>query len=476
MKTNEKVIDTNIKLSVKDRINYTIAEFGYNSIYYWISAFMTIFFTDQMGIKAGMVSLLLLVVRIFDGINDPLIGSMADRSKSDRFGNRYTRWVRWGAIGMCTAIFLLFCCQAGWSYNIKCVYMWVIYIMVTVMSTCCNMPYGAINGVLTSNGAERTKASGMRMLFANTGANVCAILSVPMLLLFSRAGGQQTPGGYRLAILVTIVVGLPLLIWSSYHTKEVVQPPKNQIKIPVGKQFAAFFKNKYAIIAALGFFMIGFSAYGRMTIQVYYFTYVSGHAGLNTYAGYLGLFGAIVGSGFLSIWIYNLVKHKGYQMMICYGLGGLFSIPCFFTRATGQFAAIFWICQCLSLLFQNAGSAAAYGIVGDASDMGELKAGVRVDGFLASFVSLMMKAGGAVGPAILVALIDRAGYVPNVSQNESVLSIINFGMTIAMSICCFLIVVMYCFYDLNEKKHDGVRRELEMRHAKIAADMDNNNF
>ena len=136
MKTNEKVIDTNIKLSVKDRINYTIAEFGYNSIYYWISAFMTIFFTDQMGIKAGMVSLLLLVVRIFDGINDPLIGSMADRSKSDRFGNRYTRWVRWGAIGMCTAIFLLFCCQAGWSYNIKCVYMWVIYIMVTVMSTC----------------------------------------------------------------------------------------------------------------------------------------------------------------------------------------------------------------------------------------------------------------------------------------------------------------------------------------------------
>ena len=68
---------TNIKLSFRQRIDYSISEFGYNSIYYWISAFMAVFLTDQMGIAAGAVSFLTLFVRIFDGINDPIIGSMA---------------------------------------------------------------------------------------------------------------------------------------------------------------------------------------------------------------------------------------------------------------------------------------------------------------------------------------------------------------------------------------------------------------
>ena len=85
---------TNIKLSFRQRIDYSISEFGYNSIYYWISAFMAVFLTDQMGIAAGAVSFLTLFVRIFDGINDPIIGSMADRSV-DKGKGKYMPWVRW---------------------------------------------------------------------------------------------------------------------------------------------------------------------------------------------------------------------------------------------------------------------------------------------------------------------------------------------------------------------------------------------
>ena len=85
---------TNIKLSFRQRLDYSISEFGYNSIYYWISAFMAVFLTDQMGIAAGAVSFLTLFVRIFDGINDPIIGSMADRSV-DKGKGKYKPWGRW---------------------------------------------------------------------------------------------------------------------------------------------------------------------------------------------------------------------------------------------------------------------------------------------------------------------------------------------------------------------------------------------
>ena len=81
-------VDANIKLTVGQRLNYAIAEFGYNFIYFWVSSYLMIYYTDIIGVAAGSVSLLVLVVRIFDAANDPIIGSIADRTRSP-----------WGATG-----------------------------------------------------------------------------------------------------------------------------------------------------------------------------------------------------------------------------------------------------------------------------------------------------------------------------------------------------------------------------------------
>ena len=100
---------TKVKLDFRERINFSISEFGYNSIYIWITAFMAIFFTDYIGVAATSVSLLMLVVRIFDAINDPIIGSLADRTRS-KWG-RYRPWVAIGGIVMSLLIILLFAAQ-----------------------------------------------------------------------------------------------------------------------------------------------------------------------------------------------------------------------------------------------------------------------------------------------------------------------------------------------------------------------------
>lgn len=68
---------SNVMPSLGERISYGVADFGYASAYMWVSSFMTIFFTDYVGVPAASVSALLLVVRIFDAINDPIIGSIA---------------------------------------------------------------------------------------------------------------------------------------------------------------------------------------------------------------------------------------------------------------------------------------------------------------------------------------------------------------------------------------------------------------
>lgn len=198
-----------------------------------------------------------------------------------------------------------------------------------------------------------------------------------------------------LAVIVCVVIGLPTLFWSSYKVKEVVKPPKHQVKIPMKKQFAAFFQNKYAIIIALSFFMTGFCAYGKMTVMVFYFTYVCNNAALVSIAATLGLATAIVGSGFVGSWVFSWLKNKGKCLIFCYGLSGLFAAIGYFLTPGGT---LWFITFAISQVMHCAGIGHAYGIVGDTVDVGEYKSGVRVDGFISSFVSLMMKAGGCSRP------------------------------------------------------------------------------
>ena len=75
-------VDANIKLSVRQRLDYAIAEFGYNFIYFYVSSYLMIYYTDVIGVAASSVSLLVLVMRLFDAFNDPIIGSIADRTRS----------------------------------------------------------------------------------------------------------------------------------------------------------------------------------------------------------------------------------------------------------------------------------------------------------------------------------------------------------------------------------------------------------
>lgn len=453
----------NVKLTRRDCFNYSISEFGYNSIYAWISSFMAIYLTDQIGIAAGAVSFLTLFVRVFDSVNDPLIGSIADRGK-DRGKGKYKPWVRWGALAMSIFILLLFAMQPGWSMTFKIVYMWIMYIGVTVSSTCCNMPFGALNGLLTADSGERNKLSGIRQMFANIGTNWNSLIAVPLIVFFTGAGNGKTQSarGYFFAVLICILIGLPTLFWTSYTVKEVVKAPPTQTKIPMKAQLSAFFKNKYALIIAGLFFMIGFCVYGKMTILIYYLTYNCGNAGLMTITSLIGLVAAVVGAGYLGSWIYKIFHHKGRTIGFAYAVGAVFAIAGYFCK---DGSTAWFVSYGGSLIFQIAGISVAYGMIGDSVDYGEIISGVRVDGFISSFVSLMMKAGGAVGPAILVAWMGAEGYVANAVQTDSVLFVLRIGINIVVGVCCIGISLLGLKFDLTPEKHAKVLEELEKRRS-----------
>jgi Na+/melibiose symporter-like transporter len=128
------------------------------------------------------------------------------------------------------------------------------------------MPFGAMNGVLTSNANERIKLSGMRMVIANIGLNGMGVLAIPLVVFFSAAGGAYTAHGYFMAVLVTGIVGVPFLMWTAITCREVLLPPPQQKKVTMKQNLQCIFGNKYMLMIIVSNLCAGIVMYGRMTM------------------------------------------------------------------------------------------------------------------------------------------------------------------------------------------------------------------
>ena len=176
-------------LTFAERLHYGLGTLGYNASFYWVSAFLQIYYTDTIGVSAGTLSALVLAVRLFDAINDPIIGSIADRTHS-RWG-RYRPWLMFAGLCLPLSVIALFGANSEWSSTGKVVWMCIWYVVVTVFATCYDMPYSALHGTLSPDSGERVRISSVRMACSQVGTQLTGILGVPLIIYFSHAGGQR---------------------------------------------------------------------------------------------------------------------------------------------------------------------------------------------------------------------------------------------------------------------------------------------
>ena len=451
---------TTFRLTPRKRFYYALGDFGYNFMYYWLSTYLMIYYTDTIGISAATVSIMMLVIRIFDALNDPLIGSLADRTHS-RWG-RYRPWFMVGSIVMATFIVMVFAASPDWSYTVRLIWMWGIYVLLTVASTCSNMPYGALNGCITPDSEDRAKVSGLRMMFANTSSMITVIIAVPLMRMFSSDGTATSARGYFFAVLITCILGLPTMILSCWKTKEIVTPPPSQQSIPLRAQMTSLFKNRPVIILVAGQFILGCVIYGRAAMLAYYWQYNSGDPGYATTYGIVSFFAAIVGTGWLGEFVFKKMRHKGKTCAILnFITAAAYYVMYFYTPPS----VVFWIMTFIGSMGFYAYMGIHFGAIGDAVDYGEYVSGVRCDGFLSSFVSVANKAGGAAMPAIGAAVLAALNYVANAQQTPEVLEAINWFISLIPAILSTLNGFLYLFYPISTDKHREIMNELIERRS-----------
>lgn len=452
---------TQSKVPFISKVAYGMGDVGCNFSWMFVGNFLMIFYTDVFGISMGAVASLMLLSRFWDAINDPIIGSLCDKTHS-RWG-RYRPWLLIAAPLTAIVLMLTFWAHPDWSETNKVIYMAITYCVLVLGYTCVNIPYGTLCGAMTQNMDERAKINTSRSVSAMIAIGIINIITVPLIDLLGDGNARQ---GYLLVAVIYGIIFAACHIFCFAKTKEVVEVPAQQ-KIPLKVQIKSVIRNKPYLLALLGQLLFGFVLYGRNADLLYYFTYVEGSAALFSLYSLAIIIPSVIGAACFPL-LFKWTSNKGWTASVfALGTGATMIMLYFFSPRLSPVP--FYAFAALSQFFFSGFNTAIYAIIPDCVEYGEWRTGVRNDGFQYAFISLGNKIGMALGTSILALALGMAGYVSNAAQNETVLSIMRHSFSTIPGALWILTGVVLFFYRLNKVNYNRIVKVIKHRIIKKQA-------
>ncbi|MCB5226539.1 glycoside-pentoside-hexuronide (GPH):cation symporter [Alishewanella sp. 16-MA] len=440
-------------LSKKEKIAYGLGDTASNIIFQTVMLFLTFFYTDIFGISPAIVGSMFLLVRIIDAVTDPLMGALADNTKS-RHG-KYRPYLLWLALPFAFCSVLAFT-TPDFSENGKVWYAFATYTLLMLAYTAINIPYSALGGVLTADPNERVSVQTYRFIFGMLGGLLVTACTLPLVEYFGQ--GDQARG-YQWTIAAMSLLGMILFLLCFAGTRERVHAPANQ-KITLRSGMSTLWQNdQWRILCVAALFLLTGMVL-RNTLAIYYVKYFLGRDDLVTSFVTLGMIGNIAGvamAQWLSTKVDKVKAYIGLQLIsavIC--VLGFFISP---EQIKMAFALhFFW-----SFFLQMA-TPLLWAKMADTVDYGHYKTGIRVTGLVYSSIVFFIKLGLAVGGALAGWLLAVYGYQANQAQSAETLNGLLLSFTFWPAICSVLVAIVMTRYTLYNARVQQIATDLAARH------------
>ena len=210
------------RLSIKEKVGYSLGDAASNFFFQFFSIFLLFYYTDIVGIPAAAVGTMMLVTRLLDAITDPLVGALADRTRS-RWG-RFRPWLLWMAIPYAITGVIMFMCP-DWGGTAKLVYAYVTYSVMMLVYTAINVPYSALMGVMSDSSEERTRLASFRFVAAFGAGMLVSYFALPLKNALGRGDDKL---GFLLTMCIFALLSVLCFLITFFTTRERVKPAVEQ--------------------------------------------------------------------------------------------------------------------------------------------------------------------------------------------------------------------------------------------------------
>ena len=440
-------------------ICYGFGDLASQFVWTFVGSYLTIFYTDIVGIAPVAVSVIMMGARIWDAVNDPMMGAIAERTRT-RWG-RFRPYIAFGCPFLAIFSVLTFTNPFGGHTAAGVIWAAVIYILAGMLYTLVNIPYGAMAAVMTEDTDQRNKITTCRNIGMNLGMVIVNGCSAGLMLKFSEAGSEvATASGYFTTAVIYAVISIPLFLLVFATAREVVQPQGAPGKFSFKETVGNLVKNKYLMIVTLIMVLQMTAFMGRIAVTSYYVIYCLGSFTMIATIMTIPSIGAIIGSFFAPA----LAKKIGTRnalagTMAIQGIGLIIMYLAPFDNMTMILVGD-WIFGIF-----NVGFAYSLSMVADAVDYMEWKTGVRTDGTAYATYGLATKFGNAFGGAIGVLLLGAFGYVANAQQTPEAMAGINTVVNLIPAVMFLLGAAACLLWDKSDKDMEDLRAEVKARNA-----------
>nr|WP_246871203.1 glycoside-pentoside-hexuronide (GPH):cation symporter [Pantoea ananatis] len=432
-----------LKVSFREKFCYGLGDTSANIFMGMTMMFLSIYYTDVFKLSPAVMGTLFLITRLIDAISDPLIGVVADRTRS-RHG-RYRPWLLWFAVpyGLsCAAVFLS--PELGETGRI--IYAYTTYIMLVMAFSLVAVPYVSLLGAISADSDERIQINTIRFPLAKVSYLICSLL-VPMLIALF----DNEVMGYRVVMCGIGLLSTLLVLICYYNTQERVSAGDVQT-LSVGNQIRLMLKNDQALIIFAAQLVVMIMNTLKFGAAAYFVKYV-----LNLPVSFLSILltaGSIAGiiAPLITGYVLKTGRVKRIPLLIWSQIaGGLITLIIGFTSAeavwvhAGLFVTATLVVELIAVII--------WATVADVADYGFYKYGVRINGMIGGGMLFATKAGMAIGGAIIGYVLAWYGYNPDfmTTASENQLSAFNLLYVWLPASCMFITAGIFSRYKLDEK-------------------------